>query len=607
MGDLRFDERVVIVTGAGNGLGKSHALAFAARGAKVLVNDLGGAVDGTGGDQKAADAVVAEIRAAGGTAEADYHSVTEGEAIVQAALGHWGRIDVVVNNAGILRDVSFHKMSEAEWDAVYDVHLKGAFAVTHAAWPHMRDAQYGRVIFTSSAAGLYGNFGQANYGAAKLAQVGMMNTLAVEGRKRNIFVNAIAPVAKSRMTEDLLPPMMLAALEPERVTPLVVLLAHEESEETGGVFELGGGFVSKLRWERSEGMSYRLGRAITPESLRDDWDALTDFASGATHPQNIQEALAPIATIATKGPSLGANKYIDADAAHGYAFSESSFTYDKHDLALYATTVGAGTDPVDSKELQYVFESHAKGFRAVPSFAVIPALNEFFDRAEKGEKAPGLKYGLDRVLHGAHRLELTRPLPARKTTLTQKTTIKDIFDKGKHALVVSQTKSYDEDGDLLVINDLTTLVRGAGGFGGPRGAAADLTPPEREPDHVVEQATAPDQAIRYRLNGDWNPLHVDPGFAKMMRFERPILHGLATYGFAVRHLISAFCPDGDPRYFKAVSARFSKSVYPGDTLRTKVWKVSETKALYQVEVVERGEVCIDQAEFEIFSEIPKKS
>ena len=440
--------------------------------------------------------------------------------------------------------------------------------------------------------------------------MGLANTLAIEGRKRGIFVNSIAPVAASRMTEDLLPKPMLEALEPARVTPLVLWLAHEGCEESGEIFELGAGYFGKLRWERSEGKSVRLGREITPELLRDDWETLASFERGASYPRSLQESLAPIAKIVGLGPSRGANKYIDADAAFGYEFDSTSFEYTPHDLALYASTVGAGTDPLDQDDLRYVYESHAKGFRAVPSYAVIPAINEFFRRAEAGEKAPGLAYGFDRVLHGEHRLELVRALPARKTTLTQKTRIKDIVDKGKHALVISETKSFDEDGDLLAINELTVLVRGAGGFAPPSESPApavdENAPPAREPDFVVEQQTTPDQAIRYRLNGDWNPLHVDPNFAKLMRFDRPILHGLCTFGFAVRHVIGAFAPGGDPRLFKSVSSRFAKSVYPGDTLRTKVWKLSDTRALFQVEVVERDEVVISHAALELHPEVPSK-
>ncbi|MBM4375741.1 MAG: SDR family oxidoreductase, partial [Deltaproteobacteria bacterium] len=314
MSDLRFDGRVVIVTGAGGGLGKSHALLFASRGARVVVNDLGGSMHGDGKSSRAADAVVEEIKAAGGEAVANYDSVEDGDKIVQAALDAWGQLDVVVNNAGILRDVSFHKLSKEDWDLVYRVHVKGAFAVTSAAWNHMRDRGYGRIVMTASAAGIYGNFGQANYAMAKLGLVGFANTLAVEGRKKGVQVNTIAPIAGSRLTETVMPKEIVDALRPEYVSPLVAWLCHEECQETGGLFEVGGGFFSKLRWERTKGETVRLGRAVTPELVKSRWSRITSFA-GATHPTDIQSSMAPIMENLQAGPSKGGNDLVDADLA----------------------------------------------------------------------------------------------------------------------------------------------------------------------------------------------------------------------------------------------------------------------------------------------------
>src|SRR3990167_6642397 len=241
MSQIRFDDRVVIVTGAGNGLGKCHALEFGRRGAKVVVNDLGGSAFGEGASKNAADLVVEEIIAAGGEAVANYDSVTDGEKIVQSAMDNFGRIDIVINNAGILRDKSFAKMTEEDWDLVYQVHVKGAFKVSHAAWPHMREKNFGRLIFTASAAGIYGNFGQANYSMAKLGLHGLSQTLAAECKKANILVNTIAPVAGSRMTETILPPALVEQLKPAYVTPLVIKLCAEHSQDTGQLFEVGAG------------------------------------------------------------------------------------------------------------------------------------------------------------------------------------------------------------------------------------------------------------------------------------------------------------------------------------------------------------------------------
>ena len=288
---IRFDDRVVIVTGAGGGLGRAHALAFAALGARVVVNDLGTSPLGEGGNTAPAQQVVDEIIAAGGEAVANYDSVLDGDKIIQAALDNFGRIDVLVNNAGILRDKSFHKMTEEDWDMIYNVHVKGAFKLTHAAWPLFRDQAFGRVIFTSSAAGIYGNFGQANYSMAKLGLHGLAQTLALEGRTKNILVNSIAPVAGSRMTESIMPPDLIKKLKPEYISPLVLWLSSEANQDnTGGIYEVGAGYMAKLRWERSRGVTLPLADGITVDDVARQWKQITDF-NDASHPASAQEAM----------------------------------------------------------------------------------------------------------------------------------------------------------------------------------------------------------------------------------------------------------------------------------------------------------------------------
>ncbi len=287
---VQFQDKVVIVTGAGGGLGRAHALLFAKHGAKVLVNDLGGSTQGEGANASAADRVVAEIREAGGIAEANHDSVTDGDKIVQHALDVFGRIDVVVNNAGILRDKTFHKMDDSDWDLVYQVHVEGAWKVTRAAWPHMREQGYGRVIFTSSTSGIYGNFGQSNYGMAKLGLYGLTRTLAIEGRKNNILVNAIAPTGGTRMTEGLIPPQVFERLKPELVSPLVVYLGSEACQETSGLFEVGGGWIGKTRWERSLGVGFDPEAGFSPDDVAAQWQQICDF-EGAVHPKDTIEAL----------------------------------------------------------------------------------------------------------------------------------------------------------------------------------------------------------------------------------------------------------------------------------------------------------------------------
>ncbi len=287
---VRFEEKVVIVTGAGGGIGRAHALAFAKAGAKVVVNDLGGSTHGEGANASAADRVVAEIREAGGTAVANHDSVTDGDKIVQNALDAFGRIDVVVNNAGILRDKTFHKMDDADWDLVYQVHVAGAYKVTRAAWPHMREQNYGRVIFTSSTSGIYGNFGQSNYGMAKLGLYGLTRTLAIEGRKNNIFVNAIAPTGGTRMTEGLIPQQVFEQLKPELISPLVVYLGSENCQDTAGLYEVGGGWIGKVRWERSNGAGFDPKAGFDADDVASAWKQIGDF-DGASHPEDSLQAL----------------------------------------------------------------------------------------------------------------------------------------------------------------------------------------------------------------------------------------------------------------------------------------------------------------------------
>jgi len=289
---LQFSGKVAIITGAGGGLGKSYALLFASRGAKVVVNDLGSSFTGEGKSSKAADVVVEEIKKAGGEAVANYDSVEDGDKIVKTALDTWGRVDIVINNAGILRDTSFLKMQDKDWDLIYRVHLKGSYSVTKAAWPHMRDQGYGRIIMTSSAAGIFGNFGQANYSAAKLGLLGFAKTLAQEGEKKNILVNTIAPMAGSRMTETILPPDLVKELKPEYVAPLVAYLCHESCTENGQLFEVGAGWIAKLRWERTEGLF--LGTDITPETVAKNWDKVNDFTN-SSHPTSGSESFAFVA------------------------------------------------------------------------------------------------------------------------------------------------------------------------------------------------------------------------------------------------------------------------------------------------------------------------
>ena len=276
---IRFDGKVAIVTGAGGGIGKEHALELAKRGAKVVVNDLGGAVDGSGASD-AAEEVVKEIISNGGEAISNGASVTDLDAVkamVDQTMNEWGRIDILVNNAGILRDKSFHKVTLEDFDLVMNVHFQGSLNCTHTIFPIMREQEYGRIIFTSSSSGVFGNFGQTNYGAAKMAMVGLMNTLKIEGQNKNIYTNSITPVAYTRMTEGLIPEDFGKNLQPEYVTPAVIYLASEQAPN-GAIMAAGAGVFSRIFIHETMGVSLGMGENMTPENIHANWDKISDMS-----------------------------------------------------------------------------------------------------------------------------------------------------------------------------------------------------------------------------------------------------------------------------------------------------------------------------------------
>jgi NAD(P)-dependent dehydrogenase (short-subunit alcohol dehydrogenase family) len=289
MADIRFDNRVAIVTGAGGGLGREHALLLAARGAKVVVNDLGGATDGTGASAGPAERTAKEIEDLGGAAVADTSTVATpqgGQAIVDTAVEAFGRVDIVISNAGILRDKTFHNMTPELLDPVLDVHLKGAFHVVRPAWVRMREAGYGRVLVTASNAGILGNFGQSNYGAAKMGLVGLARVLAQEGARYGIKVNVLAPVARTRMTEELLGPLA-PKLDPGLVAPVAAWLVHEDCPVSGEIYSAGGGRVARFFVGLTEGYT---NPALTPEDMRDNFDQVRD-ETGYTVPANVADEI----------------------------------------------------------------------------------------------------------------------------------------------------------------------------------------------------------------------------------------------------------------------------------------------------------------------------
>ena len=275
---IRFDEKVAIVTGAGGGIGKQHALELARRGAKVVVNDLGGSVDGSGASD-AANEVVELIKSEGGEAISNGASVTDLNAVksmVEQTMTEWGRVDILINNAGILRDKSFHKVTLEDFNLVMDVHFQGSLNCTHTIFPIMRDQEYGRIIFTSSSSGVFGNFGQTNYGSAKMAMIGLMNTLKIEGQNKNVFTNSITPVAYTRMTEGLIPEDFGKNLQPEYVTPAVIYLASDDAPN-GVIMAAGAGVFSRIFVHETMGVSLGMDEDMTPENIQANWDKISNM------------------------------------------------------------------------------------------------------------------------------------------------------------------------------------------------------------------------------------------------------------------------------------------------------------------------------------------
>ena len=582
----------------------------------------------------------------------NYDSVVDGAKIVDTAIKAFGRVDIVVNNAGILRDVSFHKLTDKDWNLLNQVHLRGSYAVTKAAWPvcysllyfflfhphlsflspsislalspthitpplplshsqqHMRKNGYGRVIFVTSAAGIYGNFGQSHYSAVKMALLGFSNTLAKEGSRKNIVVNTIAPVAGSRMTETVMPPDMVNALRPDFVSPLVMYLTHDTNKSTGGVYELGAGWVSKLRWERSKGGFFPLSDKFTIESIRDNLDTINDFTD-SSFPTTANEAFGPIMqnleggapssspSSSSSSSSKGKSDKVDVAQALSYKFPPADFNYTERDAILYALGIGAAADQMDDKELKFTYENH-------PEFQVFPTFGVVAPSGAMGAvmTVPGLKFNPMMLLHGEQYMELKKPfLPSDNLTNVAK--ISSIYDKGSGALVLLDVESKNSKGETVIFNRSSLFIRGLGGFGGDKGPKAkSFNPPSRAPDVVQRELILDNQALLYRLSGDYNPLHADPAMAKTGGFDKPILHGLCSFGYAARAVVRHFC-DNDASKFKSISARFAKHVFPGETIITEMWQTSPTQIIFRCKIAERGVYVLKNAVIELHG--PKKA
>ncbi|KAI1342396.1 hypothetical protein F5Y15DRAFT_372624 [Xylariaceae sp. FL0016] len=588
---IDFTGKVALVTGGGAGIGRAYCLAFARNGASVVVNDL---VD--------PDTVVGEIKKMGGKAVGVKASSEDGEKVIQGAIDAFGRLDILVNNAGILRDKAFTNMDDSLWDPVLNVHLRSTYKCTKAAWPVFLKQKYGRIINTTSTSGIYGNFGQANYAAAKCGILGFSRTIALEGAKYNIFCNTIAPNAGTQMTATILPKELLEAFKPEYIAPLVLALCSDKvpKNPTGGLYEVGSGWVGRTRWQRSGGVGFPVDVKLVPEEVAKAWSKIVDFEDGrADNPEKSSDSVEKIMQNmgnkrgASKSPDSGtSNEYLEAQQkAMKAESSPTEFSYSERDSTLYNLGIGA-----KRTDLQYVFEGH-EDFQVLPTYGVIPQFDVNMPFS-MDEVVPNFSPMM--LLHGEQYLEVKKwPIPTAAQTKNYGKLI-EVVDKGNAAILKSGvTTKNAETGEDLFYNESTVFLRGCGGFdgqkkAGDRGAAtAANVPPKRAADVVVESPTHQEQAAIYRLSGDYNPLHIDPGFAKMGGFKEPILHGLCFMGIAGKAVYETFGP------FQNIKVRFAGSVFPGQTLVTEMWKEGSKKVIFQTKVKETGKLAISGAAAEL--------
>jgi multifunctional beta-oxidation protein len=433
--------------------------------------------------------------------------------------------------------------------------------------------------------------------------LGFSRALAREGAKYNIYVNTIAPNAGTNMTRTIMPEEMVQAFKPEQVAPMVVALCSDKvpPPPTGGLFEVGSGWHARTRWQRSGGHGFPVNQKLTPEAVLTQWKKIVDFDDGrADHPENPQDGLKGIMNNMQNsgGPAKKAGKVNQeilnniekAKKAYGQG---TEFFYNDRDVILYNLGVGA-----KRTELPLVYEN-SDSFQVLPTFGVIPPF---------GASTP---YNMDDVmpnfspmmlLHGEQYLEIRKfPIPTEATLVSNPKLI-EVIDKGNAAILYQGTVTKDaRSGEEIFYNESAVFVRGSGGFGGPskggnRGPATSVhKPPQRNPDAAVEEKTSPDQAALYRLNGDRNPLHIDPEFSKVGGFKDPILHGLCFFGISGKHVYQTYGP------FKNIKVRFAGTVIPGQTLRTEMWKEGKM-VIFQTKVVETGKLCIAGAGAELMSE-----
>ncbi|ORY22582.1 peroxisomal hydratase-dehydrogenase-epimerase [Naematelia encephala] len=585
---IDFKGKTVVITGAGAGLGRSYALMFGKLGANVVINDV---------SKDGADKVVEEVKALGAKAVSAVCSAEEGETVVKAALDAFGTVHILVANAGILRDKAFVNMDEKMWDQVIAVHLRGTYRCAKAVWPVFQKQKFGRIITTASPNGIYGTVGQANYSTAKAAIIGFTRTLAIEGSRANIKVNCIAPRAGTAMTATVWPKEMVEAMRPEYIAPIVGYLASDSVEDSGTFYETFGGYCAQMRWQRTYGVSFPNDRELKPESIVGKWKEITTFDDRATNPSSGPEALqqimanfSNIAAESSEESSSGGANYEDSEdteeikAAKRNAPEPEEFTYTERDVMLYNLGIGA-----KASELQWVYEN-SDGFAALPTFGVIPQFGS--SSSMSMDFVPN--FNPAKLLHGEQYLKIKAAVPTSGTVVNH-VKLLEVLDKGKAASVTVIVDTRDKaSGESIWESQSTVVLRGSGGFGGKksgsdRGPATALNqPPKRQPDAVIEEKTTPEQAALYRLSGDYNPLHIDPQFASMGGFPKPILHGLCFMGIAGKHVLKSFGP------YEDIKVRFAGTVIPGETLVTEMWKEGN-KVIFTTKVKERDAPALSNA------------
>jgi NAD(P)-dependent dehydrogenase (short-subunit alcohol dehydrogenase family)/acyl dehydratase len=571
---LSLEGRVAIVTGAGNGLGRAHALELAARGACVVVNDVGGGLDGSSSDSGAAEAVASAIRARGGNAVADSHSVLEGAAVVNTALQEFGSLHIVVNNAGILRDSAFHKMSEADFAAVVDVHLRGSASVTLAAFPHLREQGYGRIIITTSSAGLLGNFGQGNYGAAKAGLYGLTRVLAVEGVSRGVLTNAIMPIAATRMSEAGMDAERRAALAPSFVSPVVAYLASEGCSVNGQTFNAGGGTVSKFFMGLTPGWGQKQLTAedvaahlpdildeagyVVPIDAREGAELLMGVLPLPVFGRRLGPVSAPVTTAAAED-AIVEKPAIDLSGL-GSTFPPTTFEVTKAGIEAYA----AATGDMNEKSALGIAAPAAYGF-AVAFESVTSSIAQLIHTDARA-----------RIVHGAHDVYLRRAIvPGMVLSTTAQPWRFKV--QGSAGRLYLRLVSTDPSGEVIIEQFSEFAIQGVTDLAG---AGADV-PPFRLDDSVTSASpigtrvtkVALDQPLLYAdASGDRSAIHLDGEIARAAGLPGVILQGMCTLAMSAA-AATEMVGRGDPTAIARLAARFSAISLPDSDIETSVFNI----------------------------------